>query len=261
MVTQSSYFKLPERTKGKYQHPDLHIAQSRQYQGSNWFQTKDILTNNNQLFIPPYLFREALNHLRSGKQVYNEHGKKLPTKTITQILNEIYEQRDPWRAEWLGARFTQKDNTFYITHLVFDTNGQPQEVTEQLDQETLMEDKTPGISLEDWLKKATPQGLPKKKTKSGSLYYWSPGNGTVARFRAYSDRVGLSCLRDPQDSASRLGVRPVLLAEGKSKKIVEQIIPTQSTLDETIKQALELGKPFEHNGIVYVPTKDVILKK
>ena len=73
--------------------------------------------------------------------------------------------------------------------------------------------------------------------------------------------VDLCCSRDPQYSDSGLGVRPVLLAEGKSKKIAEQIIPTQSTLDETIKKALELGKPFEHKGTVYVPTQGVILKK
>ena len=50
-------------------------------------------------------------------------------------------------------------------------------------------------------------------------------------------------------------------AADRAKKIAEQIIPTQSSLDETIKQALELGKPFEHKGTVYVPTQGVILKK
>ena len=260
MVQQSKYFKLPEKS-GNYPHPDLHIALSRQYQGKDWNTTKSTLNQNNQLFLPVYLFRESLIHLRSGKPIYNEHGKRIPRSTITQTLNDIYEQRSPYRAEWLNSQFTHKNNNWYIKHLVFDNEGQPKEVIEQLDPDTLMEDRAPGISLEDWLKRATPQGLPSTKTKNGSLYYWSPQDGSVAGFRAVADGVDLSCYGNSRGSNDGLGVRPFVLAEGKSKISAKRSSLTESTLDERITQALDAGKPFTYGELVYVPTQDVMIKR
>ena len=80
--------------------------------------------------------------------------------------------------------------------------------SEVLDRNTLMSDKTPGISLENFLEKNhTSQGLPNKKVKSGDLYYWNPrsDNNSVARFVAVSDRALLYCVV-PSDRDSVLGV-------------------------------------------------------
>ena len=83
-----------------------------------------------------------------------------------------------------------------------------------------MEDKTPGILLEDWIngKNITSQGLPNKNISSGDLYYWHPrsDNNSVARFSAGSDRANLGCTRGPSGAYSDLGVRPckVLSAGG-----------------------------------------------
>ncbi|MEK6830268.1 MAG: hypothetical protein AABY15_09195 [Nanoarchaeota archaeon] len=259
-MEQSQYFKLPEKS-GKYPHPDLHIALSRQYQGKDWNTTKSTLEQNHQLCLPVYLFREALIHLRSKERIYNECGKRIPKTTITQTLNDIYEQRSPYRAEWLNSQFTHKNNNWYIKHLVFDNEGQPKEVIEQLDPDTLMEDRAPGISLEDWLKRATPQGLPSTKTKNGSLCYWYSRDGAVAGFGADAGGVLLVCVGDPQGSDGGLGVRPFVLAEGKSKISAKRSSLTESTLDERITQALDAGKPFTYGELVYVPTQDVMIKR
>ena len=70
-----------------------------------------------------------------------------------------------------------------------------------------MEDKQPGISLDYWLRNATPQGLPPKNISDGSIYYWHPKDKAVAGFGADSDGVGLDAGRDPAYSVSSLGVR------------------------------------------------------
>ena len=83
--------------------------------------------------------------------------------------------------------------------------------SEILDKNTLMKDKTPGISLENWLETSTKQGFPSRKVKSGDLYYWSSrsDNNSVARFYAYSGGAGLVCGRFPSGRNADLGVRAV----------------------------------------------------
>ena len=95
-------------------------------------------------------------------------------------------------------------------------NGKIIKKKQKLDSNTLMQNKTPGISLEDWLKDSTKQGLPRQKIGSGDLYYWSPNkdNNSVGRFFANSGGAGLGCYRYPSIRYSNLGVRTVKLALG-----------------------------------------------
>jgi len=115
-------------------------------------------------------------------------------------------------AEWLDADFKVKDKKLYINYNhVLDSNGNLiYKNSEVLDKATLMEDKTPGISLEDYLtNNNTKQGLPSKNVKSGDFYYWFPGddNNSVARFDADSGGAGLDGDRDPSSVRdSSLGV-------------------------------------------------------
>jgi hypothetical protein len=72
-----------------------------------------------------------------------------------------------------------------------------------------MKDKTPGISLDDYINNNfTDQGLPNKNVKSGDLYYWNPrsDNNSVARFGVGSDGAGLDCDGGPSGTDSSLGV-------------------------------------------------------
>ncbi len=71
----------------------------------------------------------------------------------------------------------------------------------------LREDKKPGISLDDWLKNSTKQGLPKANIGKGDLYYWHPKDKKVSGFSAYSDWAFLGCVGGSGDSYDGLGVR------------------------------------------------------
>ena len=86
-------------------------------------------------------------------------------------------------------------------------NGKLELVTETLDEDTLTKDKR--ISLEDWMNNQTSQGLPRKDVEKGSLYFWSPTDGSVVRFYAGAGRVDLDCDRDPAVSDPAVGVRVV----------------------------------------------------
>jgi len=128
------------------------------------------------------------------------------------IYKEITEVRKPWRAEWLDAYFEKRKDGFYIL-----THNKTKK--EKLDEDTSMKDKTPGISLDDWLNNPTSQGLPRKNINSGDLYYWSPVSKKIARFIANSYGAFLDCCWDSSDEDSNLGVFGC--AEGATLKIQE----------------------------------------
>lgn len=171
--------------------------------------------------LPLLYFADLLYNLTEGikgnKLIYNANGNQIDTKLLENMFNEITEVRSPWRAEQLDGKFGE--NT--ITYHKF-VDGTFKEATEPLE-DCLMEDKTPGIDLEDWLKNPTSQGLPRKKCKAGKLYYWHPRNGTVAGFGADSDRAVLYCDRNPQSSNADLGVRSARRRHAKKLEYFKKI--------------------------------------
>ena len=157
---------------------------------------------------------DFLSDLRSSKKLSTGDGKELNTQRRVSILDEILELRNPYRAEHLDASFSKQGEQFYIKYHTFNSAGRLEQVTEPL-QESLMQDKTPGIDLEDWLQNANEQGLPPPEAREGSLYYWYPKDGRVAGFVAFSGRADLDCDGGPQDSDSALGVRACAAREEK----------------------------------------------
>ena len=154
-------------------------------------------------------FREHLRNLRDGALgsivVYDGKGNEL-SRTESEILfNEITEQREPWRSEWLNDRFIKKKGSIYVVRNKFDSSGKLVETTEQLDKEALGKDKF--ISLDEWLNNATIQGLPRKDISNGSLYYRYPRANSVTTFVAGCFKVYLDCLRDQLSSDPARGVR------------------------------------------------------
>lgn len=145
-------------------------------------------------------------------KVYNVSGKQLDSKFLEQVFYDITQVRNPWRAEWLDADFKVKGKDLYINYnhvLGADGNLIPRN-SELLNRNTLMQDRTPGISLENWLDSShTKQGLPSKKVKSGKLSSWYPrsDNNSVAGFNADSDWANLFCSSYPSGRDSGLGVR------------------------------------------------------
>ena len=225
------YLILPSKTYGNYSYPDLLVSTSRLgYDNGVEKAAKKLnltLQNTaNEQDNTPYIgkiqhkqaldlnlaldgltlnirqFADFLNLLKSGKAFYAD-GSKADKTLLDNMLDEITTVRASWRAEWFDNSFGKNTTTYHK----FNTNGKLVEVTEDLDPDTLMEDRTPGIDLNSWLRNPTAQGLPRKTVPNGDSYYWPPKDGYVARFFANSDRAILNCYRSPQGSGPVLGVR------------------------------------------------------
>ncbi|MBI2003887.1 hypothetical protein HYS72_00280 [Candidatus Pacearchaeota archaeon] len=178
---------------------DIYVDKERTHLGKKWFEAHKLLQEqgNRMLIIPEFI--EFLK--------YTQENHK-------DIYNEITEVRNPWRSEWLDADFKVKNKKLYINYNhKLDLNGNliPKN-SEILNKNTLMEDKMPGISLENWLKNPTKQGLPNKNIKSGDLSYWYPrsNNNSVAWFYANVGWAGFDCNWYPSNSPSSLGVHAVV---------------------------------------------------
>ena len=206
------YIILEARTHGTYSYPDILIDRERSHQGTDWFQAHEALHQENAVMLTIRQYVDFINLLKSGK-AFDGGGNKVPKQKLDDILDDMLTKRNPYRAEWLDADFKLHGKLLYIhyNHRTINNKLEPQ-TKEQLDPNTLMQDKTPGISLEDWLKNATFQGLSHKNIQDGDLYYWFPrsGNNSVAWFGADADRVDLGCDGNPQSSSVGLGVRRAL---------------------------------------------------
>jgi len=154
--------------------------------------------------LPLPQYKDFLRLLNSGN-AYDGKGNQIPSTQLTKILNEVLEVRSPWRSEWLDAKFTKSGEKLQITYHKINSNGTLEEVTEQLDPDTLMKDKQ--IAIDSWLNNSTSQGLPRKNFSDGQLYYWYPREDRVAGFYAGSYRASLDCLWNPLSSYASLGVR------------------------------------------------------
>lgn len=139
-------------------------------------------------------FYEFTEFAKEAKRQDKDFYKKLINKT------------DKWEGEWLDAKFVGVGKNMRIIYHTFE-NGQIVEKSEKLDQNTLRQNISPGISLESWIKNPTPQGLPKQSVQSGETYWWAPENNTVAGFDSYPDRVSLSARALPSWRNSDVGVR------------------------------------------------------
>ena len=232
-----SYLILPGKQHGDYSYPDLLVQTTRlgydpeveniakklnltlsdtgtENNGSgfigniNWEQALKLNLSLDSFTLNPRQYLDFLALLKSGNAFYAD-GKKADKNALDNILDEIITKRAPYRAEWLDADFKVKNDKLYVNynHKLVGNDLVPQK--SELLEECLMEDKTPGIDLDNLLINSTKQGLPKKNVSSGSLYYWYPrsDNNSVARFNADSDRTWLYCDGYPSSSDGGLGVR------------------------------------------------------
>ena len=200
--TSGSYIFLPEN---EY-HKDLLVSKERKYFGEIQQEAHKELNIDDSYMLTIRQFVDFLKLLKSGN-VYDENRNKISDKEIELILDDILAQKNPYRAEWLDARFeTIREHLCLIDHFFYE--GIKSESTEILE-DCLMQDKTPGIDLNYWLNNANFQGLPPKNTPDGKLYYHFPKKGTVARFGACSVGVVLVCCGVPLVSNPGLRVRPV----------------------------------------------------
>ena len=172
----------------------LYIAKEKKLHGENWFDTQKALHENGERMPTIPEFQEYLKFAKENKK---------------DIYDKITQGR-PSGAEWLDADFKVEGKNSVVYYHVFEGDEIVRK-SEVFDKNTLRKDKTPGISLESLLTNSTAQGLPKKSTKDGDLYYWAPmdDNNSVAWFDANSVRAYLGCGRNPSDGGSGLGARAV----------------------------------------------------
>ncbi len=184
-------------------------SNGRDYIGDiNWKQGISLNLSLGGQTLSPRQYVDFLALLKSGNAV-DGNGKEISKKKLTGVFNEIVEVREPWRAEWLDADFKYLTRKLWIYSQHRLVNGNLDAGYRKELETCLMEDRTPGIDLDYWLKNATIQGLPPTNNPNGKLYYLCPDkdNNSVARFVAGSGRAGLSCGRYPTFAYSSLGVR------------------------------------------------------
>lgn len=189
-----------------YSYPDLYVANFLGHHNKDWYASHAALHQEGFEMLTLRQFVDFLNLLKS-KKAFDGKGNKVSSSELETILKEITEQRDSWRAEWLDAQFEKKNGGLHINYEHRTINGKLKPQRSELLLPYLAQDKTPGINLNDYLKRATAQGMPPTNAKSGSLYYWSPADGWVAWFGANASRVYLNCWDVPRDSVAALGVR------------------------------------------------------
>ena len=205
---------------------NLHFTEERILSGKNWQTTKDILKSQEKAMPTPFQFRAFLKTLRDSPE-YQE------------LYNDITEARDPWRANWLNARFERRKDGMYMISEGALINGEYQDQILKLN-DCLMEDKQ--ISLDEYLDSTTLHGLPPANISDGRLYYWYPTNGSVARFYAVSDWASFDCFGDPGSSFDSLGVFACTQIFSKDSTTLETEIQEKLYSKKEIKTAIDNAK-------------------
>ena len=85
----------------------LYLSENRYHQNKNWDETQEIVHKKGKRMPTIPEFVEFLKYLRSPE------GKKT-IKNAEKILDEIYTIREPWRSEWLDAKFGDKTITYAL---------------------------------------------------------------------------------------------------------------------------------------------------
>lgn len=214
----------------------LYVAKEKSLYGLSWYRAHEELHKQGLQMLTIRQFIDFVLYLKENPSMPD--AKK--------ILDEILTRRKPYGAEWLDAYFgsekkmeglsiedvtddfewddkrsnydttpNKKSEKLYIhyNHRTIDSNsgqfGQfvshelVAQNTEPLER-CLMEDCGGDCGID--LKSCNRQGLPTKKGSSIE-YYFPCAEDYAATFEAYSDGVGLNCVRNPLDSRPELGVR------------------------------------------------------
>lgn len=209
------YIFLEGRSHGNYTYQDTLVATERTQGGSNWQGAHDALKQEDARMLTIRQFVDFLGLLRSLR-AYDGTGALIHPDEINRVYNEIVEKRESWRSEWLDAKFSKVSvgktlgiipkNELHITYHSYDKNGVASEVTEPLGNILMNDRKISSTSLIEH-GESDYHGLPLNAIKEGSLNYWHPRDGAVARFVAVSGRAYLDCDRLPSYRNTSFGVR------------------------------------------------------
>lgn len=165
---------------------NLYFSKEKISFGTGWHGTHKLLQNQESRMPTIPEFIGYLKYLKDSKD-----------KEEIEIYRKIVEPGLHFRGELLDATFEIKNKKLHINynHIIDKEGKLVPKNSEPLEEDTLMQDLKPGISLDDWITNPTKQGLPKKDCKRGNIYYWHPRsyNNSVVRFAANSVWTYLSC--------------------------------------------------------------------
>gem|GEM_PF-3356209 len=168
----------------------------------------------NVTLSPYYFFKfyKTLDDAAEGRiDVLDETNRPVNQGIFIVARDEIVGPTKDFRGEWLYARFSKKGNLLYINHPIIAPAGKIKETTEPLSSDTLMSNRQ--ISLEEFLSNPTSQGMPRKGSSEGDLYYWAPTDGAVVGLFAVSGGASLDCSWGPRSSNAAFGVRSAKILE------------------------------------------------
>jgi len=212
-IQDSSQFKLHEQKINDNEHILLNentgalISIDKFHHNKDWNQMHQLLQNNNE-YMPNLMDIALLSKLLLERKAKYADGSLIKPEEQERIFNEMYEVRNPWRAEYIDAKFKKENNNIYIlyNHIIQIDNSLKPSNMEKLEN-TLIQDKTPGINLNEWIMNPNSHGLPRENIQNGTFYYWYPKDSKVAWL--YADSVGalLDCIRGSAFSYGVLGVR------------------------------------------------------
>jgi len=212
----------------------LWFAKKRTHLLRTWPETWKSLLEEDLEMPTVEEFRVSLKYLRDSKE--REHN---------DLYKEITQVRKPWRANQLDAYFEKRPDGMYLL-----TKNKTK--AEKL-QDCLMQNRTPGISLDDWLNRdnnsVTPQGFPNQDISDGDLHYLNPVDGRVAEFGVNSVGASLNCNVAPSGRNDGLGVFAVSHVSSDEKLEDKPEIQFPSTYKNPFEY--ELPKNDKIDSLVY----------
>jgi len=207
------YIIVPGASYEKYSYPDMLVSMKLEYHNTDWNQAHSTLLQLGAQMLTIRQFVDFLKVLRSGT-AYDGTGRIIDKNKISTIFNEITEVRDPWRSEWLDAKFEERRSGGFLglgfkwfVNINYGHTLQNNQLS-PAHSEKLNEDWIQDRGIEYWIKNSDEHGLPRYKRRAvlEEIDGWRPDSGTVARFCANSNKADLCC-KDPTNRSPSLGVR------------------------------------------------------
>ncbi len=189
-VNLADYILLPSH--------DIYVAKERTLQGKDWYKTQAAVHKQDARMLTLREFADFLLLLRSGN-AEDGLGNKISKTELDNLNLDITEVRDPYRAEWLDAKFEEKNGVMHVNYN-HKTKGKKLEAVNSEPLETCVM-KNCKVELASFNR----QGLP--LNEGTDFNYWYPINERVARFDGVAGRADLGCYGGPLNSGPGLGVR------------------------------------------------------
>lgn len=180
-VTLNSCVILPGRIHRDgdetYEYSDLNVTLTRHYINRRFDAMCEAAHRKGYSVLSPRQFFDLKELLESRRDVYHGTGQKINGLRVREILGDIFEAKEPFRGEWLDARFEDIEGVLYMAsdHRTVST-GHVEPMYLQPVKDGYLEDEC-RISLSE----INIQGLPTKRGKDAGYIPPKPSSesGTI----------------------------------------------------------------------------------